>query len=511
MQYEFEDYVDSVILNRGFNYYCNDRILDIWQQDNFITAYIKGSEIYRIKLELKNNKIKKYSCSCPYSEEGMDICKHLTAVLYYINNNPLPQLVGKNNSKKKPSELDKIYEEMECNLRNISDRNGFINYYNGRYFVDLISSIADKIQDFIDDEEYENAFLLIKYTYYFIKKTSMDGSNGEYQEAFCILSSIASELLYNETYFEKYLDWAKDIEENGELKDFSDAPLYAFVLYAHDKETAKRVVEIIDDCDTLYGIFINKVIDVMELTYKYISKEKAINYGYANLESYNTRNLLIEYLKEENRINEVIKLLKDDLKNKIRKDTIYNQLITVYEENNMFDEKKKILPEVIIETNNFERYKELKQMCNKDEWQELKENIISKIKSNNSSILYNIYFEENEPDKLFALIKKNPNIDNIYKYQNILKDKYSKELLNYYENQILEMSKRVSDREGYQRICKYIKKMQELDNSSILIYDMIKKMYPIYRNKRAFKEEIINALASDNKGKFIELINNGLK
>ena len=40
-------------------------------------------------------------------------------------------------------------DEMNYELRKISDRNGFINYYNGRYFVDLISNVSDYIDDFI--------------------------------------------------------------------------------------------------------------------------------------------------------------------------------------------------------------------------------------------------------------------------------------------------------------------------------------------------------------------------
>ena len=60
---------------------------------------------------------------------------------------------------------------MNYELRKISDRNGFINYYNGRYFVDLISNVSDYIDSFIDNEEYNNAFKLIKYTYRFIKDT----------------------------------------------------------------------------------------------------------------------------------------------------------------------------------------------------------------------------------------------------------------------------------------------------------------------------------------------------
>ena len=408
---------------------------------------------------------------------------------------------------KEESELSKIYAEMKCELEKISDKNGFVNYYNGKYFVNLISKISYKIEKFIDEENYNDAFELIKHTYYFIKNTFMDGSNGEYQDSLYELSSSASKLLYEKKYYQKFLKWTDDIAENNELGDFSDAPLYAFILYVHDKESAQKVVKILDECQFLYGIFINSILDKVLLVYDYIDKDEAIKICYQNINVYGVKEQLIEYLKEENKIEEVVKILKDDIKNYVRKDMAYDKLIKVYDENNMFDEKKKILPEVIVETNNFERYKELKNMCNAKEWKNLKEEIISKIRPNNRWILEDIYAEENDPDKLFALIKKDPNLGKLYKYQGFLKDKYSKELLNFYKPQILEEAKWANDRERYRDLCEYIKKMNELNESSSFIYEMIKEMYPLYRNKKAFKEEIMNVLNNENKVKFANLIN----
>lgn len=87
-------------------------------------------------------------------------------------------------------------------------------------------------------------------------------------------------------------------------------------------------------------------------------------------------------------------------------------------------------------------------------------------------------------------------------------DKYSKELLNFYKPQIIEAAKKVSDRKWYQELCHYIRKMKELDDSDSFIFDMLKEMYPSYKNKRAFKEEIMAVLSTKNKQRFYELINN---
>ena len=147
--YDFEDYFDVGILSRGKDYYKENRILDIWHQEDTVTAYVNGSNIYRIELRVNDNELNNFYCSCPYREDGEYMCKHIAAVLYYMEENEIPELEGSNKKQEKEnknnSELSKIYNEMNYELRKISDRNGFVNYYNGRYYVNLISNVSDYI------------------------------------------------------------------------------------------------------------------------------------------------------------------------------------------------------------------------------------------------------------------------------------------------------------------------------------------------------------------------------
>ena len=508
--YDFEDYFDSLILSRGKNYYKENRILDIWCQQDLVTAYIDGSEIYKIEIRANDKELNGFYCSCPYSEDGEYMCKHIAAVLYYLEENDIPELeILNKKSEKNKSELSQIYDEMNYELRKISDRNGFINYYNGRYFVDLISNVTDYIDGFIDNEEYNNAFELIKYTYRFINDTFMDGSNGEFQDSLYLINESASKLLYNDKYFDIFLDYTRNITSNNILGDFSDSPLHAFILYVHDKDSAKKVVKILDEIKlSTYGIFVSQILDKISLTYDFIDKNDAIKMCYENIEHYGVKELLIKYLKNDNKIDEIIRILKDDIKNHIRKDIAYDKLLDIYDEYGKLEEKKKILPEVIIETNSFARYKELKDMYSDSEWNPIKDKIFSKIKPNNKDFLEDIYVEEKETDKLFELLKKNPSMYRLAKYQDAVKDKYSEELLNFYKPQILAESKRVSDRKWYQELCHYIRKMEELANSDDFIFEMLKEMYPNYKSKKAFKEEIMDVLSIKNKQRFYELINN---
>ena len=59
--------------------------------------------------------------------------------------------------------------------------------------------------------------------------------------------------------------------------------------------------------------------------------------------------MLIKYLKSNNEIDEVIRILKKDVRNHVRREMAYDKLLDIYDEYNRLEEKKKILPEVIIE------------------------------------------------------------------------------------------------------------------------------------------------------------------
>ena len=54
-----------------------------------ITSYISGSEIYKVKLNIKNKKINYCTCTCPYFIGNNGMCKHIIAVIYYFKENKI--------------------------------------------------------------------------------------------------------------------------------------------------------------------------------------------------------------------------------------------------------------------------------------------------------------------------------------------------------------------------------------------------------------------------------------
>jgi len=69
------------ILIRGRDYYESGQVFGLKTDGDDISAYVQGSECYKVKIHLKNGSIDSAYCSCPYFADGNN-CKHLAAVMY---------------------------------------------------------------------------------------------------------------------------------------------------------------------------------------------------------------------------------------------------------------------------------------------------------------------------------------------------------------------------------------------------------------------------------------------
>lgn len=63
---------------RGAQYFAENRVAELTQRGQRITALVEGSELYRVELNLAARELEG-ACDCPASE-GMDFCKHCVAV-----------------------------------------------------------------------------------------------------------------------------------------------------------------------------------------------------------------------------------------------------------------------------------------------------------------------------------------------------------------------------------------------------------------------------------------------
>ena len=76
---EFSD----IILERGYDYYMEDRVNIIKFTRSNVSAFVRGYDNYDVEIKLSNGEISSMYCNCPYAQEGHN-CKHMAAVLYEI-------------------------------------------------------------------------------------------------------------------------------------------------------------------------------------------------------------------------------------------------------------------------------------------------------------------------------------------------------------------------------------------------------------------------------------------
>ena len=82
----FEDWIDSKIVTRGYQYFDNGYVVSIEQkEDHVFEAQVDGSARYNVTVELDDqNNIGDSYCDCPY--DMGDYCKHQVAVFLAIRN-----------------------------------------------------------------------------------------------------------------------------------------------------------------------------------------------------------------------------------------------------------------------------------------------------------------------------------------------------------------------------------------------------------------------------------------
>ncbi|MCL2797660.1 MAG: InlB B-repeat-containing protein [Firmicutes bacterium] len=113
------DYIKNVasywkIYNRGFDYYNSGRVRDFSYSKDYKTfsAKVAGKYLYTCQVQIKNDKVENFSCSCPF-DLGNHFCKHLVAVLLCIRAEFLVEH-EKKEAKKKEEQRNRLQKNLEA-------------------------------------------------------------------------------------------------------------------------------------------------------------------------------------------------------------------------------------------------------------------------------------------------------------------------------------------------------------------------------------------------------------
>lgn len=229
------------ILERGYDYYCDNAVENLDITDDIIRADVIGSEDYEVEISLSNGAVTDMYCSCPYAMGGRN-CKHMAAVLYEwsendmdideneemeevetaVNTDLFASAFTTNAYKKKLAAVEKLVADAENDvvrsflvsvlaedeklllrfhnivnkqvtkedinnyIRQVDNiasrylgRNRFISYYEANGFISELEDIIDEdVCRMIDNGNCLSAFELMNYIFVLLGDVDMDDSDG---------------------------------------------------------------------------------------------------------------------------------------------------------------------------------------------------------------------------------------------------------------------------------------------------------------------------------------------
>ena len=217
MEIDFKDDFNTRILSRGYEYYEDGLVEDVLLKGNIVTAKVLGTETYDVSVEIDNGIFIDGDCTCPYASEG-NYCKHMAALLYYLENENLDENNNYTTKEKKirnslkninKTELDDFLVELLIEDRDVYDkfrlrfnksfprltikdyekkiydaiaksagRDGFIDYHESWDYTKNMHKITSEVNKLVDNEEYDLAFEVAKTILETIPETDIDDSNG---------------------------------------------------------------------------------------------------------------------------------------------------------------------------------------------------------------------------------------------------------------------------------------------------------------------------------------------
>ncbi|MEA1898178.1 MAG: SWIM zinc finger family protein [Bacteroidota bacterium] len=230
---QFEQHIHETILKRGLSYFNNGRVQPHEElSPGYYEAIVEGSDNYIVRLKIQNELIVDYSCTCPY--DFGPYCKHVVALLFYLQQDTLdlePKVVPSKKPKKKRKtvieQLDEILAEVPVDalihylktqaLNNPSFRRSFIAAFAHYGKAESKSTYAQQLRAVIYSAkqkhgfiEYRSVYQVGKAAHDLLEKASGHIAEGNFHSAFYISTAVLEEM-------NKALNFADD--SDGDIGD----------------------------------------------------------------------------------------------------------------------------------------------------------------------------------------------------------------------------------------------------------------------------------------------------
>jgi uncharacterized Zn finger protein len=118
----FDECIDETILKRGLTYFRNGKVHEPEESaSGEYEALVEGTEPYTVRLVIDRGEVVEHLCSCPY--DAGPVCKHVAAVLFYLQKDVLglkeKKRPAKGEGAKKPTKRKTVEERVDAMLETV--------------------------------------------------------------------------------------------------------------------------------------------------------------------------------------------------------------------------------------------------------------------------------------------------------------------------------------------------------------------------------------------------------
>ena len=553
----FEQEISDVMLGRGYDYFTNKHVDDLEEIEPGVwTAEVQGTEIYLVTVELEKNEIIDWACDCPYDGE---ICKHVVAVLYEIartlktsKKKPKKKTPDTKESNvevilKKTSfeDLKKflihqfsysgglknsfvayfaeyldedVHNKYRIIVQNIykaaRGRDGFIDYHSAPHLSFPLSELTDKAHNLLENKNLPECIAICKVlieevpTFLQYMDDSDGGVGGVMNSVFelfqVIIEKAPPEL--KDELFEYFLEEYR--KEKYHNIGFDYDILFLILNLISLKEQEDKFFKLIDsqievEKNKEYPEY--RVVRLLRTKVEYLLENKRENEAWAIIESNKHYDEFLKRLIERSvnnkDYNSAIELCNEAI---IRVDKDGHSwssvpwkkiLLDIHEKIKDVKNIRKFAEELFFHSRELDYYKKLKSTFDAEEWKNVSEKIIDKIKGktqqgglSDASLLADIFILESYKERLLKLLEINSTqIGFIDSYSKHLKDEYPEKIVQFYQSAVKTYAKDTG-RECYYNTVKYLKNLKKVNGGEAKVKELIAAFRIQYKNRRAMME-----------------------
>ena len=473
------------ILERGEEYYYDGRIDDVEKTVNGYSAIVHGTKDYRVFVVTDGEQVIDMDCTCPYAEGHMH-CKHEAALLFRLTDRKQrakkrqrketldmilrrlskEQLIAelKEAAEREPeisrylqqkygrqmineSDPDDVLAVLSSLAHEYGDWDGYVDWRSGdEYAHAFIRCLQDLIEPMLYDGRNMEVFRALDNAFYVLNTVEMDGSSGEH-------SMIAREI---ERYWKLVVQFASR-EERTEMYDWFET-MEAQSLYLVCSDSITNILDHSFDDPEFIEKRLEKVTKELEDPDIGEYRLKELLEKYKDLlqrcgkdpDEYNTwlenhsdsravKKIHLEEAKQQKDLTKETEIIEDLLSDKDHTEySLENRLVELYRITGNTEKEKELLKKRVMgeQYGNSDQLPRLCKLCSSDVWDRIRENYLAK----NPGMKVKIYYEEKLYDKLIEALKQQP-IDVAERFREELKDRYPKQYLNMYVNELRRLEK----------------------------------------------------------------------